>query len=71
MYIPNDDTQNYPSIDKVSGWNVWTLSLKVQKFLSLQIRKRYYNNLGTSVISSYPCMRIPLTVTLNQCECTN
>ena len=37
MYISNNDTQKYPSVDY--NWNVWTLILMTQliKFKSLQI----------------------------------
>ena len=59
MYIPNDDTQNYPffrlkivvessdtELDEPTNQN----SIKISKFLSQRIRKRYYKTLGTSFI---------------------
>ena len=65
IYIPNDDTQNYP-FSKLKLWlKVWTQnndptnqnSLKPPKFLSQRIRK-HYETFGTSVISTYQEIKI-------------
>ena len=56
MYIPNDDTQNYPfyrlklkRLNTQLNYPTNQNSLKPPKFLSQRIRKRYYKTLGTSV----------------------
>ena len=55
----DDYIQKYPI--KISDLNIWTLNLmnqlieiqwKSPKLLSQLIRKRYYTNLGTSLINS-------------------
>ena len=58
VFIPNDDAQNYPSVD----YNYWLKSFATQlneskfnkfpKLLRHQIKKRYYKTLGTSVVNS-------------------
>ena len=61
MYIPNNDTQNYPSVDN-NYWLKGALdtqlnkptnqnSIKFPRLLSQRITKRYYETLGTSVIN--------------------
>ena len=64
IYMPNDDTQNYPFcrlILVVENWNVWNTqhnettnrnSQKSPNLLGQRITKRYYKTLGTSVITS-------------------
>ena len=59
MYIPNNDTQNYPYCRLqlvVRTLNLINQQIKIQlkspKLLSQLIRKRYYKTLGTSVINS-------------------
>ena len=61
MYIPNDDTQNYPFsrlelvVHKFEHSTKWTKQLKFKKnsskILSEWIRKHYYKTLETSVIN--------------------
>ena len=62
MYVPNDDTQNYPFSRLL--WVVETfghstklnklivIQYKSPRLLSQRLRKRYYKTLGTSVINS-------------------
>ena len=61
MYIPNDSAQNYPffrlklmveSLDTKLNEQTNQNSIKSLKLLRKQIRKRYYNTLGTGVIHS-------------------
>ena len=62
MYIPNDDTQNYPfcrlqlkllkllntQLNEPTNQN----SIKSSKLLHNRIRKRWFKTLGTSVLAS-------------------
>ena len=61
MYIPNDNTQNYhfcriklmvAKFDHSTKLTNQKNSLKSPKMLSLPIRNRYYETLGSSVIIS-------------------
>ena len=54
MYIPNDETQNYPFCSfKISGWNVWPFNLmKVLKVLKSTNKKKLLLKLVICVINS-------------------
>ena len=57
IYVPNDDTQIYPSIDSNLLLKLFKTQLNEQTnqksmLLSQRIRKRYHKTLGTSVINS-------------------
>ena len=60
MYIPKEDTQNYPFCRLQLGVKTFEQNqYKFLKLLSQRIRKRYYKTLGTIVITipmSPPCL---------------